>query len=133
MENKEGTRRPAEGNGPRIGDTPSTLNEEQIQFVTKEEHQSIHAGVDWATGKDKASLLVIELENETAVPKVIYKGEEITGKTRVSFEWDTREESPLIGGTRYNIEHLVKCDKSMVKKGYGLSTGKHMFDSDEQP
>jgi len=52
-------------------------------------------------------LLTIELESETAVPKVFYKGEEITMKRHVSFEWDTSDERSR-GGMSYEIEHFEK-------------------------
>ncbi|MCC2249090.1 hypothetical protein JUJ52_03835 [Virgibacillus sp. AGTR] len=128
MENKEGTRRPVEGNGPRIGDTPSTLNEEKIQFVTKEEHQSIHAGVDWATGKDKTSLLVIELENETAVPKVVYKGEEINGKENVHLNWETKTQEGLSGGMELKLDHYISGKSAPAKETIHLQTGKYVLD-----
>lgn len=71
-------------------------------------------------------LLTIELQDEDSVPKVIYNGEEITGKVRVSFDWETKTE--VIGGTRYNIEHLDNSHKDPTVKGYGLARGKYAFD-----
>lgn len=53
----------------------------------------------------KNNLLVIELKDETSVPKVFYKGEEISAKINVSFDWDTSDaHSP--GGLSYAIEHV---------------------------
>lgn len=60
----------------------------------------------------KKPLLVIELENESAIPKVFYKGEEIKSKVHVHFEWDTATNLP--GGLTYAIEH--------VEKGNGIPT-----------
>lgn len=59
--------------------------------------------VDGKPVRKKEPLLVIELENETAEPKVFYKGEEITLKRNVFFEWDT--DSTIPGGLSYGIEH----------------------------
>lgn len=39
--------------------------------------------------KVKKKLLVIALDNESSVPSVFYKGEELTGKSNVRFDWDT--------------------------------------------
>lgn len=65
----------------------------------------IHSGVDFATGKDRTNLLIIELQDETSVPKVSYKGKEITSKANVNFDWDTKDAYGL-GGLTYGFEHL---------------------------
>ncbi|MCC2250507.1 hypothetical protein JUJ52_11095 [Virgibacillus sp. AGTR] len=55
--------------------------------------------------KDKPnSLLTIELEDETSVPKVFYKGEEIKHKCNVFLDWDT--DTDTFGGLTYSIEHI---------------------------
>ncbi|MED3650619.1 hypothetical protein [Heyndrickxia sporothermodurans] len=58
------------------------------------------------------SLLTIELESETAVPKVFYKGEEVKGKRNIFFDWDTDTDS--FGGLTYAIEYV---DSQAVKPG----------------
>jgi len=68
-------------------------------------------------------LLVIELHDETAVPKVFYQGEEITNKVRVSFEWETRTDE--LGGTAYNIDYVEVVNKEPIHKGVGLARGKY--------
>lgn len=55
--------------------------------------------------KQGKSLLTIELEDETSVPKVIYKGEEVTKKVHVGLDWETSTES-FAGGLTYSIEHF---------------------------
>lgn len=40
--------------------------------------------------KEENKLLVIELDDINAVPKIYYKGEEVTHKMRVSFDWMTK-------------------------------------------
>lgn len=55
--------------------------------------------------KDKP-LLVIELQDESSVPKVIYKGEEIKHKQNVFFDWDTG--NSVTGGLTYAIEHYQR-------------------------
>jgi len=78
--------------------------------------------------KKKEPLLTIELQDETAVPKVFYEGKEITGKVRVSFDWLTNGMEPLSGGTKFNIEHCETGHKDLVKKGIGLRRGKYAID-----
>lgn len=39
--------------------------------------------------ESKEKLLIIALDNESSVPSVFYKGEELTGKSNVRFDWDT--------------------------------------------
>src|SRR5690625_4632909 len=48
-------------------------------------------------------LLTIELDDETSVPRVHYKGQELTGKASVFFDWDT--DTDVMGGLTYAIEH----------------------------
>ena len=38
---------------------------------------------------DKQPLLSIVIDEETSIPKVIYKGEEVKHKVSLSLEWDT--------------------------------------------
>ena len=49
-------------------------------------------------------LLLIELENESSLPKVFYKGEEINRLVHVGIDWDT-ETNAVMGGLTYTIEH----------------------------
>lgn len=52
-------------------------------------------------------LLTIELQNESSVPKVIYKGVEIKFKANVSFDWETSDAYSR-GGLSYAIEHFER-------------------------
>lgn len=60
------------------------------------------------TGDEPAQqpLLTIELETETSVPKVFYKGKEITNKVNVYLDWD--RDTDTFGGLTYAIEHYEK-------------------------
>ncbi|SET85890.1 hypothetical protein SAMN05216389_1445 [Oceanobacillus limi] len=94
------------------------------------------------TGKDKKTiyvdgepikeppLLTIELENESSVPKVFYKGEEIKWKDEIRFRWSTKRELPLSGGVDYLIQHFVKGNQNIQLNKIGLSTGKYMSKDD---
>ncbi|GGN59393.1 hypothetical protein [Oceanobacillus indicireducens] len=62
-----------------------------------------------AVGGFTPKLLVIELQDETSVPKVFYKGKEIEYKKNVFFDWDTDTSIP--GGLTYAIEHIELGDK----------------------
>ncbi|GIP63353.1 hypothetical protein J32TS6_19080 [Virgibacillus pantothenticus] len=61
-------------------------------------------------------LLVIELENETAVPKVIYKGKEIRLKRHIYFDWTTRTGEPTEGGLTYIVEHYEREEHPAVNR-----------------
>ncbi|PGH81124.1 hypothetical protein CN899_21190 [Bacillus thuringiensis] len=60
-------------------------------------------------------LLQIVLSDINAVPNVIYKGEEIKGKARVSFDWatDGHRRKP---GTYIYIKHVEDSKKRINKK-----------------
>ena len=77
-------------------------------------------------GRQEPPLLTIELQDETAVPKVFYDGEEITNKVMVSFDWETRTDE--YGGTSYNIEHIELVNGEPIRKGVGLARGKYAHD-----
>lgn len=53
--------------------------------------------------KDK-NLLVIKQKDSNSVPTVIYKGEEISLKKHVKFEWDTKDlDKPY--GTAFSVQY----------------------------
>lgn len=58
-------------------------------------------------------LLQIELEDEHSLPKVFYKGKEITGKIKIDFDWRTKGLIDL-GGLEFNLEY--GDDKGIVHK-----------------
>ena len=73
---------------------------------------------------DNKPLLTIELDEIDSVPKVIYKGEEIKGKVRVAFEWETDSEVMELGSPYIDIEYCVNnpnerpYTKSISYNGY---------------
>lgn len=56
--------------------------------------------------KEQKPLLTIELKDETSVPTVFYKGEEIKLKQNIFFDWETKGVDNQ-GGLTYVIEHAV--------------------------
>ncbi len=60
--------------------------------------------------------LTIELDDIESVPKVTYKGEDITGRIKISFDWESGNET---GNSKLNfkINHLMD--------GHGITTIKH--------
>jgi hypothetical protein len=52
-------------------------------------------------------LLVIELNELNGVPKVFYKGEEITKKLHVGFDWHTRTDRIKYGSPFIDIEYFA--------------------------
>lgn len=86
--------------------------------------KGLSIGLDLATSKDMTSLLVIELQDESSVPKVLYKGKEIKLKAHVLFEWDTSDErSP--GGLTYAIEHYEEGSNPVTCNRIERRTGDH--------
>lgn len=78
----------------------------KIEEIAESTEKEFDALIDAAKNLGKPPeppLLVIELENESAVPKVFYKGEEINLKCSVLFDWETDTSIP--GGLTYAIEH----------------------------
>lgn len=75
-------------------------------------------------------LLTIELQDETSVPKVFYKGEEITAIVHVDFDWCTRSCEPLSGGMKLNIEHSDKKVKYPNVRQIAHKAGKFAFDNE---
>lgn len=64
-------------------------------------------------GKVEQPLLQIELEDEHSLPKVFYKGKEITRKIKIDFDWRTKGLIDL-GGLEFNLEY--GDDKGIVHK-----------------
>lgn len=90
-------------------------------------------GKEFASKKDmeqyrcqcnKQPLLTIELQDEISVPKVLYKGEEITNKVNVLFDWDTSNGlSP--SGLTYAIEHIETGSKQLTSNRIERRCGDH--------
>lgn len=66
--------------------------------------------------KRNRTLLTIELDDETSVPRVFYDGGEITEKVRVNFDWETKTDRP--GKLVTNIEYY-----EMDSEGYPQTMG----------
>ncbi|WP_313894692.1 hypothetical protein [Psychrobacillus sp.] len=56
--------------------------------------------------RESNPLLSIEIESLDNVPKVIYKGEEITGKTNIDFTWETKTLDP--GKVEFMVKYYDK-------------------------
>ncbi|MGE7854497.1 hypothetical protein ACQKNN_27305 [Bacillus paramycoides] len=61
------------------------------------------------TNKEEPLLQIVQ-SNINSVPVVFYKGKEINGKIRVSFDWKTNEHHHK-PGTYVHIEHLEDSEK----------------------
>lgn len=77
------------------------------------EHKIEQHDKDLWTEQDKP-LLTIELHNESSVPKVFYKGEEVTRKTNITFDWE--QDSDTFGGLTYAIERYISGEGVPVKE-----------------
>ncbi|MCK0471405.1 hypothetical protein [Halalkalibacter sp. APA_J-10(15)] len=95
-------------------------------FTGKVETISFHG--DGERLGHQTPLLVIELENETAVPKVIYKGKEITKKANLFFDWETKTGDHSDGGLTYAIEYLEDDKEYPVVNRIERRVDGHAFD-----
>lgn len=62
----------------------------------------------------KSKYLVIELDELGNVPKILYKGEEVTKKEFIDFQWKTKTEAP--GSTDIIVDYFELVDGKLIKK-----------------
>lgn len=89
----------------------------------------IDTGVETLTAYSdgpKQPLLTIELQDETSVPKVVYKGKEIPLNTHIHFDWDTDTDEH--GGLTYAIEHMETGNKVPVNNRIERRVKGHAID-----
>lgn len=71
---------------------------------------------------EQPKLLVIELDELTSIPKVIFKGEEVTSKTRIDFTWITKSEVTQLCESPYirieSFEGIGTENPAMKVQGY---------------
>lgn len=68
------------------------------------------------------NLLTIELTDEQSIPRIVYKGEDITGRIAIDFEWRTRNAEQM-GSTYFRIEHAKEISKKPVVETKELCVG----------
>lgn len=71
-------------------------------------------------------LLTIELTDEQSIPRVIYKGEEITGRIAIDFEWRTKD-ADQCGSTYYRIKHTKDSTGAPVVETKELAVGERAY------
>ncbi|MGG7220891.1 hypothetical protein ACQXR1_11295 [Bacillus sp. ATD] len=72
------------------------------------------------------NLLTIELTDEQSIPRIVYKGEDITALVAVDFEWRTRDEDQ-IGSTYFRIKHANTNVKKPVVETKELAVGERAY------
>lgn len=65
------------------------------------------------------SLLRIELDSMDSTPKVYYKGEEVTLKTEVAFNWKTKTPNYILNRTSFSIDHFEKLGEEWILNTIG--------------
>lgn len=71
---------------------------------------------------EQPKLLVIELDSVSAVPKVIFKGEEVKRKVKVDFTWKSAGDVTTIFESPYiRIESAEMGEPALLVQGYGES------------
>lgn len=103
----------------RVGDVKVKLNLsdniKQLKAIQREARKAT-AILRELEEQKKEKHLVIELDELGDVPRVLYKGEEITMKEFINFQWQTRTE--VVGHTDVIIDYLMKPTngKSLIEK-----------------
>jgi hypothetical protein len=71
---------------------------------------------------EQPKLLVIELDELTSIPKVIFKGEEVTSKTRIDFSWITKSDVTQLCESPYirieSLEGIGTSNPALKVQGY---------------
>lgn len=76
---------------------------------------------------DNTPLLTIELQDESSVPKVIYKGEELSYKQHIHFDWKTANEESLQSGLELLIKRVVDSKGSPFIKTIEVKSGDRIW------
>jgi hypothetical protein len=66
--------------------------------------------------------LLIELDSVTSVPRVFYKGEELTGKVMVNFNWKTQTDRAVASPAIY-IKHMEEVNGRLITNTIGHNGG----------
>ncbi|WP_172692043.1 hypothetical protein [Bacillus glycinifermentans] len=77
--------------------------------------------------KEKPPLLQIELEDIDSVPRVFYKGERITKRIAIDFEWRTGG-ADKVGSTYIRIKHGNDPDKALAVETKELAVGERAYE-----
>ncbi|KXZ17740.1 hypothetical protein P4T89_08555 [Bacillus nakamurai] len=72
------------------------------------------------------NLLTIELTDEQSIPRIIYKGEDITALVAVDFEWRTKD-ADQCGSTYFRIKHAKDSAGPMVVETKELAVGERAY------
>lgn len=64
---------------------------------------------------DKKPLLVIEVDDMSAIPTVYYQGEKIEGRIAIQYQWETRGIESF-GEHKVVIEHAMSDDKMTIRR-----------------
>ncbi|WP_242517106.1 MULTISPECIES: hypothetical protein [unclassified Bacillus (in: firmicutes)] len=72
------------------------------------------------------NLLTIELTDEQSIPRIVYKGEDVTALIAVDFEWSTRDDKQ-IGSTYFRIKHANIGSKKPVVETKELAVGERAY------
>ncbi|MEC1384383.1 hypothetical protein P9D14_12740 [Bacillus velezensis] len=83
-------------------------------------------GADCKCVEPTPNLLTIELTDEQSIPRIIYKGEEITNRIAVGFEWRTKD-AEQIGSTYFRIKHAKESTGSLVVETKELAVGERAY------
>ncbi|MDQ8094259.1 hypothetical protein [Bacillus amyloliquefaciens] len=66
------------------------------------------------------------LTDEQSIPRIVYKGEEITGRIAIDFEWRTKD-ADQCGSTYYRIKHTKDIAGAPVVETKELAVGARAY------
>lgn len=93
-------------------------NIEHCKNVTPEQMESLIELFEMHSQNNNEKLLTIELQDETSVPRVFYKGAEVKYKSNVFFDWETSD-GFTGGGLGYAVEHREGGGWTRVERRVG--------------
>ncbi|ARW43707.1 hypothetical protein MHH84_18550 [Bacillus sp. FSL K6-1109] len=96
--------------------------------INDDNRYSVFGGYSTEAPSKKATpLLQIELEDIDSVPRVFYKGEKITNRIAIDFEWRTGG-ADKVGSTYIRIKHGNDPDKALAVETKELAVGERAYE-----
>ncbi|QHZ46989.1 hypothetical protein [Bacillus sp. NSP9.1] len=77
--------------------------------------------------KEKPPLLRIELDDINSIPHVLYKGEKITDRIEIDFEWRTAD-AEHIGSAYFRIKHSIDRNGRPAVETKELEIGSRVYE-----
>src|SRR5690625_5134030 len=103
-----------------------------LKAVQREARNTTKALRELESQQHKNKHLVIEVDKLGDVPRVYYKGEEVTQKEKIKFEWDTANDKYLVSRTKIGIDYYERSEDAPYRKGIHEVKGPREQDRDDR-